>query len=124
MVTLRKGSLGLALVCGLVGTALAGPVQSGPVQVFGNWARGDMGVARTTPGSHSIGCWANSDARGPALVYCEAIDGAGNFNFCYTQNPNLASVLAGIDASSEIEFGWGADHACAWLTVGNYSRRP
>jgi hypothetical protein len=119
MVMLRKVTLALALVCGLAGTAFAGPVQ-----VFGNWARGDMGTAHNTSGSQYIGCWSNSDVVGPALLYCEANDGAGNFNFCYTQNVNMMSVLQSMQTTSDIEFSWDGSHACTWLTISNYSQPP
>jgi hypothetical protein len=119
MVMLRNGILALALVCGLGGTAKAGPVQ-----VFGNWARGDMGMAHNTSGSQYIGCWMSSDAVGPPLLYCEANDGAGNFNFCYTQNVNMMSVLQSVQSSADVEFSWDSTHACVWLTVSNYSLSP
>jgi hypothetical protein len=121
MVTLRNGSFALALVCGLAGGARAG---AGPVQVFGNWARGDLGAAHNAGGSHYIGCWANSDPAGPPLLYCEANDGAGSFNFCYTQNSNLVNVFQSIQASSDIQFGWAPDHTCMWITVSSYSQSP
>jgi hypothetical protein len=121
MVTLRKVGLALGLVCGLAVAARAG---SSPVQVFGNWARGEMGTAHNTGGAHYIGCWTSSDASGPPLVYCEANDGVGNFNFCYTQNTNMASALQSIHSASEVEFAWGGDHACLWLTVSNFSLAP
>ena len=119
MVTLRKGFLALALVCGAGGSAFAGPVQ-----VFGNWARGDLGAAHNMSGSQYIGCWSNSDASGPPLVYCEANDGAGSFNFCFTQNASMASVLQSIQSTSELVFGWTTDHACQWLTIASYSQSP
>jgi hypothetical protein len=121
MVTLRKGSLALALVCGLAGGALA---AGGPVQVFGNWARGDLGAAHNAGGGQYVGCWTNSDAVGPPLLYCEANDGAGNFNFCFTQNTNLVSVYQSIQSSSDIQFGWATDHTCLWLTVSSNSQSP
>jgi hypothetical protein len=121
MVTLRKGALALVVAGGLAGSALAG---TGPVQVFGNWARGDLAASHNAGGAQYIGCWSNSDPAGPPLLYCEANDGAGSFNFCFSQNTNLASVLQSIHASSDIQFGWGTDHTCLWLTVGSYSQSP
>jgi hypothetical protein len=125
MVTLRKGTLALAaalgLLGGLAGSSLAG---TGPVQVFGNWARGDLGAAHNAGGGQYIGCWANSDPAGPPLLYCEVNDGAGNFNFCFTQNSNLMSVLQTIQSTSDLQFGWGPDHTCLWLTIGHYSQSP
>jgi hypothetical protein len=121
MVTLRTGTLALGLVCAIGAPARA---AAGPVQVYGNWARGELGAAHNAGGSHYIGCWSNSDAAGPPLVYCEANDGAGNFNFCYTQNTAMASVLQSIQSTSELTFAWGADHACLWLTVAHFSQAP
>jgi hypothetical protein len=119
MVKLRNGVLALALVCGLAGTAFAGAVQ-----VFGNWARGDMGTAHNTAGSQYIGCWVNTDTVGPPLLYCEANDGAGNVNFCYTTNANMVNVAQTIQTVSDIEFGWDVNHACTWYTVNNFSQPP
>jgi hypothetical protein len=113
--------LALALVLGVAGSALAG---AGGVQVFGNWARGDLAAAHNSGGAQYVGCWSNSDAAGPPLLYCEANDGAGNFNFCYTQNTNLVTASHSITSSSDIQFGWATDHSCLWLTVGNYSHSP
>jgi hypothetical protein len=122
MVKLRKAALALGLVCGLAGTALA---ASSAVQVFGNWARGDLGAAHNSAGAQYVGCWVNSDPVGPPLLYCEANDGTGNVNFCYTSNANMVSVAATIQSSSEISFGWDtATHACAWFTVNNFSQSP
>jgi hypothetical protein len=121
MLTLRQGMLALALVCALAGGALAG---SGPVQVYGNWAHGDLGAAHNAGGGAYIGCWSNSDPAGPPLYYCEANDGAGSFNFCYTQNTNLASALQSMTSTSDLQFGWATDHTCVWLTVGNHSHSP
>ena len=123
MVSLRNGMLALALVCALAGGALAGS-GAGPVLVFGNWARGDLGAAHNSGGAAYIGCWSNSDPSGPPLLYCEANDGAGNFNFCYSQNTNLLTVAQSISSTADLQFGWATDHACLWLTVGNYSQSP
>lgn len=121
MVTLRNGMLALALVCALAGGARAG---SGPVQVFGNWARGDLGAAHNAGGAQYIGCWSNSDPAGPPLLYCEANDGAGNFNFCYSQNTNLVTVAQSITSTADLQFGWATDHSCLWLNVANFSQAP
>jgi hypothetical protein len=113
--------LALALLCGLAGGARA---EKGAVQVFGNWARGDMAAAHNSGGAQYVGCWTNSDPSGPPLLYCEANDGAGNFNFCFTQNTNLVAVFQSITSSSDLQFGWASDHTCVWLTVGSYSHSP
>jgi hypothetical protein len=117
MVKLRKGVLAVGLVVGLAGVALAGP---GAVQVYGNWARGDLAAAHGA-GAQYIGCWVNSDPVGPPLLYCEANDGAGNVNFCYSSNAHLVQVGATINTSSDVAFGWEVNHACNWLTVNNSS---
>lgn len=119
MVKLRKSILALGLVCGLGGTAFAGPVQ-----VFSNWAQGNMGDAHNTAGSQYIGCWLNSDTVGPALLYCEANDGAGNVNYCYTQNANITNVAHSMQLSSNISFAWDTNHGCTWVTITNYSQPP
>lgn len=119
MVKLARGLLTAGLMCGLAGTALAGPVQ-----VYGNWARGDMGNAHNVSGTQYIGCWINSDAVGPPLLYCEANDGAGSMNFCYTSNASMLQVASTLQASSEISFGWDTAHACSWYTVTNFSQPP
>jgi hypothetical protein len=119
MAKLRTGILAMALVCGLGGAALAGPVQ-----VFGSWARGDMGNAHNVTGSQYIGCWVNSDTVGPPLAYCEANDGAGSMNFCYTYNTNLVSLMSTMQTSSEIQFGWDGTHTCTWATIINFSQPP
>jgi hypothetical protein len=123
MVTLRNGMLALAFVCALAGGASAGS-GTGAVQVFGNWARGDLAAAHNAGGAQYIGCWSNSDPQGPPLLYCEANDGAGNFNFCYSQNTNLVTVAQSITSTADIQFGWATDHSCQWLNVGNYSHAP
>lgn len=120
MTKLRKVFLALLLTCGLAGTALA----TGGVQVFGNWAKGEMGTAHNTAGSHYIGCWVNSDTVGPPLLYCEANDGVGNMNYCYTTNVNLLNTVQTIQTVSEIQFGWDASHYCTWLTINNASQPP
>jgi hypothetical protein len=120
MSKLRKGILALVVTCGLAGTAMA----TGGVQVFGNWARGDMGNAHNTAGSQYIGCWVNSDTAGPPLAYCEANDGAGAMNFCYTYNVSLVSITNSMQLSSEIQFGWDTSHYCTWLTIINFSQPP
>jgi hypothetical protein len=119
MVTLRKAIGAAALVCGLAGTALAGPVQ-----VFGTWARGDLGAAHNASSAAYVGCWVSTDSTGPALAYCEANDGVGNFNFCYTQNPHLLNTISSMTSSSELVFGWDASHVCVWLTVAQFSQSP
>jgi hypothetical protein len=110
----------VVLAGGFAGTAYA----TGGVQVFGSWARGDMGTAHNVAGSHYIGCWVNSDTVGPPLLYCEANDGAGAMNFCYSQNSNLINSAQTIEAVSEIQFGWDGSHACTWLTIINASQPP
>jgi hypothetical protein len=119
MVKLRKGVLAAAVVCGLAGTAVAGSVQ-----VFGNWARGDMGTAHNASGAQYIGCWVNSDPVGPPLLYCEANDGVGNVNFCYSTNAHMIQVASAMQSTSDISFGWEATHACSWFTVNNFSQTP
>jgi hypothetical protein len=119
MVKLGCGLLVAGLVFGLAGTALAGPVQ-----VYGNWARGEMGSAHNAGGAQYIGCWINSDSSGPPLLYCEANDGAGAMNFCYSTNPSMLQVASTIQSSSELSFGWDALHACSWYTVSNFSQAP
>jgi hypothetical protein len=121
MVTLRNGMLALALLASVAGGARA---STGPVQVYGNWARGELSAAHNGGGSQYIGCWVNSDLVGPPLVYCEAADGAGSFNFCFTQNASMAAVIHSIQSTSEIVFGWATDHSCLWLTVGSSSQAP
>jgi len=118
---LAAGLAGALAGPALVGSAFAG---AGPVQVFGNWARGDMGSAHNATGFQYIGCWLNSDGAGPPLLYCEANDGAGAFNFCFSQSPPLVSVAQSAQSSSELEFAWDAGHNCQWLTVSNYSQAP
>jgi hypothetical protein len=118
--TLRKTVLALIFVCGLAGTAFA----TGPVQVFSNWAKGDMGDAHNTSGSQYIGCWLNSDTVGPALLYCEANDGIGNVNYCYTENSNITSLAHSLQLSSDISFAWDTNHGCTWVTITNYSQPP
>ena len=120
MSKLQRGILALVVTCGLAGTAMA----VGPVQVFGNWAKGDMGNAHNTAGSQYIGCWVNSDTVGPPLAYCEANDGAGAMNFCYTYNVNLVSITHTMQLSSEIQFGWDTSHYCTWITILNFSQPP
>jgi hypothetical protein len=119
MVKLRKGVLVVGLLLGLAGTALAGPVQ-----VYGNWARGDMSTAHNSSGAQYIGCWINSDPLGPPLLYCEANDGTGNVNFCYSSNTNLVHVGSTIQSTSDVAFGWEPSHACSWLTINNFSLSP
>ena len=77
--------------------------------------------AHSAGGSQYIGCWVNSDTVGPPLLYCEANDGGGSVNFCYSSNTNLLHTAQTIQSSSELQFGWDASHACSWLTVSNFS---
>jgi hypothetical protein len=120
MAKLRKAILAVLLACGLAGTAYA----TGGVVVFGTWAKGDLGTAHNTAGSHYIGCWTNTDAIGPPLLYCEANDGLGNMNFCYTQNLHMVNVAQTIQTVSEIQFGWDTLHGCTWITINNTSGPP
>ncbi|HVZ75257.1 MAG TPA: hypothetical protein VHJ20_22925 [Polyangia bacterium] len=124
MTKLGRRSLALTLGFGLVGAGVGTAIAAGPVQVFGNWARGDMGNAHNTGGTQYIGCWVNSDPSGAPLAYCEANDGGGSMNFCYTSNGNLVSLMSSMQASSEIQFGWDTSHACTWLTILNFSQPP
>jgi hypothetical protein len=120
MAKLRNGILVVLLACGLGGTAFA----TGGVNVYGTWAKGDMGLAHNTAGTHYIGCWTNTDTVGPPLLYCEANDGAGNMNFCYTQNVNMVIIAQTIQSVSELQFGWDGSHGCTWFTVNNTSGPP
>jgi hypothetical protein len=123
MVTLRRSLIsGLMLV--VVLCALAGSAVAGPVQVFGNWARGDMGTAHNAGTSQYIGCWVNTDTVGPPLLYCEANDGLGSVNFCYTTNANMLNTMQTVQLSSDIEFGWDGSHGCTWITISNFSQPP
>jgi hypothetical protein len=120
MAKLRNGILVVLVAFGLAGTAYA----TGGVQVFGTWARGDMGTAHNATGSHYIGCWTSTDTVGPPLLYCEANDGAGAMNFCYTTNTNMLDVAQTIQTVSEIQFGWDVSHGCTWITIINNSGPP
>lgn len=121
MTKLRRGILALVVLAGgFLGTAYA----TGGVYVYGTWARGDLGTAHNAAGSHYIGCWVSTDTVGPPLVYCEANDGAGNMNYCYSTNSNLLNTAQTIEAVSEIQFGWDGSHACTWLTILNFSQPP
>ena len=97
---------------------------AGPVQVFSDWARGDMGTAHNATNGQYIGCWTDSDADGPPLVYCEAYDGAGGLNYCFTISSSIVSTLQTIADSSDIEFGWDDSHTCTFLTINNFSQPP
>jgi hypothetical protein len=109
----------MVFVVGLAGTASAGPVQ-----VFGSWAHGDMGTAHNAGSAQYIGCWVNTDTIGPTLLYCEANDGAGNVNFCYSTNTNMVNVAQTIQTVSDIQFGWDVYHSCTWFTINNFSQPP
>jgi hypothetical protein len=120
MTKLRKGILVALLTCGLAGTALA----TGGVYVYGTWAKGDLGTAHNTAGAHYILCWVNSDTVGPPLLYCEANDGAGNINYCFSTNTNLLNTVQTIQTVSEVSFGWDTSHYCTWVTINNGSGPP
>jgi hypothetical protein len=124
MVKRRRGILGTTVAVGIVLVLLGTAIAAGPVQVFGNWARGDLGNAHNTSGSQYVGCWVNSDTAGPPLAYCEANDGAGSMNFCFTYNTNLVTIANTMQSSSEIQFGWDTSHFCTWLTILNFSQPP
>jgi hypothetical protein len=110
----------LALVLG----ALAGVAHAGPVQVFGSWATGDLGTSHNLGGAQYIGCYATTDPAGPPLMYCEANNGLGSFNFCYSTSVSMFNTLQTIQSSSDIQFGWDAYHSCNFFTVQNYSQPP
>ena len=109
-----------AIAIGLwTGTALAGPVQ-----VFTDWARGDMGTAHNATNGQYIFCWVETDPTGPPMLYCEAFDGVAGMSFCYSTNGNLVSTAAGTADSSDIEFGWDDSHVCTFLMISNDSHFP
>jgi len=115
-----SSGLAAALALCLVGsTALAGPVQ-----VFSDWARGDMGTAHNATNGQYIGCWVDTDPTGPPLLYCEAFDGATSVGFCFTTNYNLLATAAGIADSTDIEFGWDDGNVCSFFMVNNFSQFP
>jgi len=102
-----------------VGSAFATPVQ-----IFSDWARGDMGTAHNSTDGQYIYCWVSSDLAGPPLLYCEAYSGQGQFSFCFSINNNLLSVLPTMTSESQIEFGWDDGHSCSFLMINNFSQPP
>ncbi len=101
----------------------AGTAVAGPVQIFSDWARGDMGTAHNSITGMYIGCWVENDTSS-SLLYCEAFDGVAGLTFCFTTNGGIVSTAAGIADSSDIEFGWDDGHACTFLMVSNFSQPP
>ncbi|MEA2698974.1 MAG: hypothetical protein QOI66_3245 [Myxococcales bacterium] len=120
MKRLNRSLLAATIALCLFGsTALAGSVQ-----VFSDWARGDMGTAHNATNGQYIGCWVETDPSGPPLLYCEAFDGATSVAFCYTTNGNLVNTAAGMADSTDIEFGWDDGNVCSFLMVNNFSQFP
>jgi hypothetical protein len=102
---------------------MASPAFAGPVQVFTDWARGDMGTAHNATNGQYIGCWLDSDTVGPPLLYCEAYDGS-QVSFCFSTNSNLITVSSTMTSLSDIEFGWNDDHTCSFLMINTFSQPP
>ena len=114
-----------ALLAAVIATCVGtGTAMAGPVQVFSDWARGDMGTAHNSSTGQYIGCWVDSDSGGIPLLYCEAFDGAGALSFCFSINTALMTTVASMADSSDIEFGWDDAHACSFLMISNFSQTP
>ena len=101
----------------------AGTAVAGPVQIFSDYARGDMGTAHNSPTGMYIGCWVDNDTSS-SLLYCEAFDGVAGLTFCMTTNMGIINTASAIADSSDIEFGWDDAHVCSFLMVGNFSQYP
>ena len=102
----------------------AGSAFATPVQIFSDWARGDMGTAHNSTNGQYIYCWLSTDIKGPPLLYCEAYDGTGAFSFCFSINETLQSIVGSMTSESQIEFGWEDGHTCSFFTVKNTSESP
>jgi hypothetical protein len=102
----------------------AGSASATTVQVFSDWARGDMGTAHNASNGQYIYCWVTSDIGGPPILYCEAYDGLGATSFCFSVNSYLVNIATGMADSTQVEFGWDDGHLCSFLTVNNTSQTP
>ena len=101
----------------------AGSAVAGPVQIFSDYARGDMGTAHNATNGQYIGCWVENDTSS-SLLYCEAFDGTAGLTFCFSTNTGLIDTASGMADSSDIEFGWDDSHVCSFLMVSNFSQYP
>lgn len=101
----------------------AGSAFAGPVQIFSDYARGDMGTAHNATNGQYIGCWVENDTSS-SLLYCEAFDGVAGLTFCFSTNMGLIDTASGMADSSDIEFGWDDAHVCSFLMVSNFSQYP
>lgn len=99
----------------------AGTATAGPVQIFSDWARGDMGTAHNATNGQYIGCWVENDTSS-SLLYCEAFDGVAGLSFCFSTLGGLVDTASGMADSSDIEFGWDTGHNCTFLMVSNFSQ--
>jgi len=112
-------SLAAALAIGLG----AGPALAGPVQVFSDYAVGDMGTAHNATNGQYIGCWVDNDTSS-SLLYCEAFDGVAGLTYCFSTVQGLIDTASGMADSSNISFGWDGSHVCTYLMVSNFSQNP
>ena len=118
------GRLWLSLAAVTVAIGLgASPAIAGPVQIFSDYAKGDMGTAHNSTTGQYIGCWVENDTSS-SLLYCEAFDGTAALTYCFSTNMGLIDTASGMTDSSDIEFGWDDGHSCTFLMVSNFSQYP
>jgi hypothetical protein len=121
--------VGFALVGLCASPSYAGTKDPAPVNIVKNTdktglAQGSVGGARNSPDNvQAIGCDLSSSGDTPNL-YCFAIDVAGTFANCVTNNVNLIDLAMGMTSDSYIGFRWNALGQCTQIFTRNESLLP
>jgi hypothetical protein len=116
---------GLALATLAAGaTARAGAKVGGQVTVntAARWAQGGMGYARSTSDATvALGCQVQVIALGVPSMNCFARDLAGNTITCYSDDPNLMSIMGAINSDSYVHFEWDENNSCTTIYIATHS---
>ncbi len=93
----------------------AGLVYTNSVVVRSTYATGNMLSTREAPGSAYFYCGSSSSGSSP-LGFCYASDGEGNTMGCVTSDPEMVSVIHGMDAYSAVT-AYYSGGACTTLVA-------
>jgi len=122
----------LQIVTLLASTALAATAWAGyrypfevQIDLANRTVKGALGSARASADANqAIGCRISTAAGTSPVVYCFAVDAAGNKAECSSTDQAIVTVARAITDSSMVSFGWDSHGTCLSLSVENYSSNP
>jgi nucleoside-specific outer membrane channel protein Tsx len=126
--TMKTIMLAAGLAAAFTAPALAGAHESNEVQILDSFKTvfGSLGGARASAdNTQRIGCTmvlSHDGGYAPPYIVCEAVNAAGTYRSCVSNNPEFVQVAASIGSYELMWFSWNDSGECVMLQVDHTSQ--